>query len=215
MNNLLNNDFVVHARYSVGSVVCQTASFVGPFTLKDDTACANCQQQHAYFYNTCNYENMCINANNAATLINHEAFMVALKQEKGGVADFLLYTQNSVAFIDLTCGFSQYIESHEVDGVRKQGKRVKAREQLDASINRLYEVPAIGQQLDAYQIKVGILGYRNIDEEMFVNVKSNLDKSEDAFMSMTKELETRPLKMSLSHGFAFQMVKYPQVYTID
>lgn len=215
MKKLLDNDFVVYAGYSVGSVVCQTASRIGLFVLKDDIACSNCQRRHTYFYNTCNYENMCIDAVNAATLINHETFMVDLKQKDGGVADFLLYTQNTVAFIDLTCGFSQYMESHETEGVVTQGKRVKAREQLDASINRLYQVPAIGQQLDSYQIKVGILGYRNIDDEMFVNIKSNLDKSEDAFMSMTKELETRPLKMPLSHGFSFQMVKYPQVYTID
>lgn len=214
MKNLLDNDFVVYAGYPVGGVACQTISYIGPFVLKDNVACGNCQRMHAYFYNTCNYENMYIDAVNAATLINHEAFMVDLKQEDGGVADFLLYTKNTIAFIDLTCGFSQYLEPHETEGVVTQGKRVKARKQLDASINRLYQLPTIGQHLDSYQVKAGILGYRNIDEEMFVNVKSNLDKSEEAFMGMARELEMRSLKMPLSHGFSFQMVKYPQVFTI-
>lgn len=211
MKDLLDNHFVPAKGTPVGSVSCDATTKSGDFSLVDNRACSQCKP---FFHSSCNNEVLKLHADNPVEIIEHEKLILDLKAEKGGVCDYLISSDNKVLFIDLTCGMSQYLESHLVDGEAKEGKKAKSRKQTEMSINRLYEEQHLASHLDSFPNKVAMLGYRNIDDELFANCSSKITSAEDASLSMMKHLQSRRLATPLSHGFNFVMIRYPDVYNI-
>lgn len=211
MQELLDNYFVPAKGGMVGSVSCDATIKNGDFSLVDDVACAQCRP---FFHSTCNYEVLKLHSDQPVELINLEKFICELKAEKGGVCDFLISGRDKILFIDLRCGFSKYLEPHLVKGVEKDGKKATSRKQTEVSINRLYEEEHLSSHIDGCQYKIAMLGYRNIDKEIFQTCPSTISKAEEASLSMMRDLQSKRLATPLSHGFRFIMVSYPNVFNI-
>ena len=209
MKTLLDNEFVRSKGIRVGAVVCKSATKTGHFVLVDEVACRQCIP---FFHDTCDKEVLKIHATNPVIIIEHERFIKDLQAECGGVCDYLLYDDNKIAFVDLRCGLSQYLQIHKKEGIPMEGKKATARRQIEASIERMYKNPDIATYIDAFSNKTGILGYRNRDDELFTDCPETINQVEDVSLAFMRELEERQLIMSLSHGFSFMMIRYPQIY---
>lgn len=211
MKELLDNYFVPAKGLVVGTVSCTAIAKCGDFSLVDSVACAQCKP---FFHSTCNYEVLKLHADQPIELINHERFILDLKAEKGGVCDYLISGNGKILLIDLRCGLSQYLDTHHADGVEKEGKKATSRKQAEVSINRLYEEEHLSAHIDSYQDKIAMLGYRNVDDELFATCPSTISAAEKASLSMMRNLQSKRLATPLSHGFRFIMVRYPEVYNI-
>lgn len=208
MKNLLDNDYVAAIGKKIGTVIVAAKSYTNSFSLVDPTSCNVC----AYFFKMgCDGKTLLVDANGkAVTVLDHEAFMNNCGTNTGGNCDYIIYDDSKVAFVDLYCGLEQFLYDHTVDGAMVKGKRKKVREQAENSIRRLYSVPSIAAYLDSVPDKLGVIGYRVKDDDIYPPLPVTISKSEQMMMQMARELETRHLSSPMSHDFRFLQIKYPQ-----
>lgn len=211
MKHLLDNDYVAAIGKKVGTVIVADMSYTNGFYLTDPISCNGC----SYFFKmSCDGKTLLVDANGkTVTVLEHENFMNTCGTNTGGNCDYIIYDNSKVAFIDLYCGLEQFLYDHAVDGVMVKGKRKKVREQAENSIQRLYSVPSIAAYLNSIPDKLGVIGYRVKDDEIYPALPVTISKSEKMMMQMTRELESRHLSSPMSHGFRFLQIKYPQPLT--
>lgn len=208
MKTLLENDLVLHYGKRKGSVIISPRIVNGESVLFDPVACRQCVN---FFRIHCPHETFCLNCNNDVQVVDHESVINKL-QLPGDKCDFLMYDTEKIALLDLTCTMEHYLGMHQVDGAAREGKRMKSRNQLAKSIERLCAVPSIATHIAGYQYRAAILGYRVKDEDLFRAVPVQFTKSEQVWLELARQREKRHLITPMPNGFTFKMVRYPQAY---
>lgn len=181
----------------------------GAFSLKDDKACGQCIP---FFSGNCGHETFLIHSNSDIHCLDIEAFFDGFKNVLGDRCDRLLYDGRKCVLLDLYCGMSEYLDPHKKEKKVVTGKKEKARNQIEKTIERLCSVHDIEDYLNGMSEKVGVFGYRSKDEEMFKNIPKTLRQSEKAFLMPYIMQAERRLASPMSHGFIFLMHSYPKRY---
>ena len=192
-----------------GTIPILERSIYGVAGMKDDKACRNCIP---FFANSCEHEVFKINTKNSVNAIKIEEYVDKFNID-GRRCDYLLYDINHIALVDLTCSMEDYLYPHLLSGEVQQGKRLTARQQIEHTIELLTEEPVIAKYIEAKQKKIGLLAYRIKDEDLFTGVPKILRQEIEAWLAMEMEMETRKLKFQMSHGFSFEMIRYPEEYS--
>lgn len=181
----------------------------GAFSLKDDKACGQCIP---FFSRNCGNETFLIHTNSDIHCLDIETFLNGFKNVSGDRCDRLLYDERKCMLLDLYCGMSEYLDPHKKEKKVVTGKKEKARNQIEKTIERLCSVHDIEDYLNGMSEKVGVFGYRSKDEEMFKNIPKTVRKSEKAFLMFYKMQAERRLASPMPHGFYFIMHSYPKRY---
>ena len=114
--------------------------------------------------------------------------------------------------MDMYCGMSEYLDPHLNDGNMVIGKKTKVRQQIEKTIDRLYTIPDIATFVNGIPEKLGIFAYRAKDDGLFANVPSQISRSREMFLRISKAQANRKLAAPMSHGFKYVMHSYPSVY---
>jgi len=208
MKTLLLNNFAILHHKVPETISITERSIYGVVGMKDNKACRSCIP---FFANSCEQEVFKINAKTPISVINIEEYVDKFRIE-GRRCDYLLYDTNHIAFVDLTCSMEEYLYPHHLLGEMQQGKRLTARKQIEHTIELLTEEPEIAEYIEAKSKKIGLLAYRIKDEDLFVGVPKQLQKEIETWQAMEMEMETKKLKFQMSHGFSFEMIRYPEEY---
>lgn len=209
MKNLLEEQFSKifdsdHASHCVK--YCQRS---GNFSFHDDKACKQCIP---FFSENCEHQTFLVHSDAVVEILDIEDFLNSFTSLQGERCDCLLYDASKIAFLDMYCGMSQYVEIHITDGKYVIGKKTKVRQQIEATVNRLYEITDIKNYIESKTERYGIMGYRAKDEEIFRNVPKKISSSVNKFLRIKKILQERRLSLPMRHGFKFIVVAYPSRY---
>jgi len=212
MDNLLLNDFTIEHRKQKGVVPINSIVKSANFYLNDDKPCDDENSPcPSFFKNSCKRDTFIVKVNTPVTIINIESFFNSFKIT-GSRCDYILYDASKIVLADLTCTMDYYLYPHTRDGEIVQGKRIKARNQIEHTLEVLCAVKSINDYISKKRQKVGILAYKVKDETLFQNVPIQIDKTLAIWLNMEKEIETRNISFPMPYGFKFEMVKHPDVY---
>ncbi len=176
--------------------------------LYDKKACNNCTNEHRI----CG-EQQCVlkfQNNESVDVVNIENFLLqfdglktASLKEK---CDLMFFdNENKVAFCDMSCTQSKYVEPYLCQGEIKCGKRAKAYSQIESVIGKFMEVPALKAYIDNMNEKVGLFALREKD----VIVASEVEKNMQVFKMSPANNE---MFVDMKNGFRFAVIKYPTIY---
>ncbi len=214
MLELLNKDFPKY--YNLNrKVIVERQSYDSDFPLNDWKSCTDCQAKSYYFYRQCLVKEVIrIAVSQTIEVINIENYFQQYndKQEiaSGGCCDYLLYSNDKVAFIDLTCIRPKFIEEHLVDNRPNVGKRTVAYKQLKESISKLSVCPTIYSYFQNCVEKVAILALRK--KEFVFDANRSPELYMQAFMKMASEQTKSGMIQDMDNGFSFIVNEYPNVY---
>jgi len=183
-------------------------SYSREFGLSDQKSCEDCKKNTRYFYNSCDTDkyfvslhksNVCVKSICLEDIFQKTGKIPEL--QKGGCCDLLLYSDNKVALVEMTCGRQKYVG----------GKRAKAYQQLRDSVCKLRKSDAISKKLDSYDERLALFSFR---KKLFA-VEKNY--SDDTVLLQMKSFSKMSDKLALNsstdmnNGFVFQIQEYPKV----
>ena len=147
-------------------------------------------------------------------IVDFEAFCKTIHGRNNApkCCDFIISPNVGEEFIvlnELTNTESKYILpfAQSATGTQQTGKLAYAREQLEATIERIYEV---GNVLDSYDKKVALFSCRLSDKKGV----HPMAKSARQFSRPIMRLEKMKLHETLPHGFEFVMRVYNKEYEL-
>ena len=211
MKTLLLKYFTPLHHKQAGSVPIQDSSIQGEVSLNDAVACRSCI---SFFATTCQHEVLKLDTENKLiAIINIENFLDNFNDIQGRRCDYLMYDADKLMLADMTCSMEEYLSPHLVDGLPQQGKRLVARTQIEHTLEILTAEPSILSYINNKEKKVGLLAYRAKDEDLFQNVPKQIEKTTNVWLLLEEDFERRSLSFPMSHGFTFETIKYPNVYT--
>lgn len=209
MKQLLENQFARMYDSSRKVHTVHEEILEGDVALYDEHACRGCIP---FFSNACEHETFKLHTESAVTFLAIEAFFNGFQHLKGERCDAMLLDDHKVVLLDMYCGMSEYMDPHWVDGKEAVGKNMKVRQQIEATLQRLYAVPEIAAHLDGLPERIGIFGYRAKDAGLFQNVPRTVSRAMDMFLAIRRNQQARRLAMPMSHGFRYVMLAYPDTY---
>jgi hypothetical protein len=97
----------------------------GTFGVTDPKSCNDCKTHSSYFYQCCNRNVSMHNSSVIVHIIRLEEVFQQFKKvsalKEGGCCDMLMYTNDKVAVMDMTCSRPDYIDDREgSDGKTKK-----------------------------------------------------------------------------------------------
>jgi len=210
MKNLLLNEYPAHfganGKYAILSVEKQ-----GVFPLNDEKACRECRGQDKH---QCNNEDadthMLLNADHPVTVVDIEGFLNQFDGKRAAIkerCDRMLYDDNKIVLVDFYCGQQKYVQPYANTRGEQPGKLANARDQINSTVEKICEVPAINERMNGYATKEGIFAYR-IKQPPAVPI---LPGSPGAQMFLNSIPKVKGYT-NIAHGFKFRMLKYPETY---
>lgn len=174
------------------------------FILTDNKSCNDCYTNSAYFARSCTEHGMLkIHCNTHVEVINIENAIQDtnnINLRSGGCCDYLVYDDNKIALVELTCSRPQYIDDE------RKGKRTKAYTQLSETIKKITSLPNTNVEISKRGEKIAIFGIR---EKIFGLEQA--DKFQTSMISFTKVY--RDITRKLNNGFILTTITYPNTYT--
>lgn len=216
MKNLLEN----HLAVSYGStrkISVQEKTNYGDFEVTDPKSCKDCEEHSSYFYRSCVDKQ--VSKHNSSKLVKlirledvFQEFTKISALSQGGCCDMLMYSEDKIVLMDMTCSRPQYLESRiDSDGTMKRGKRAIAYHQLEDSVKKLRGCEIINKKLNTYKDRISIFAVREkkfaLEEE-----KNNALKSMKNFSKMSRLTEGIDLRINMGNGFYFVVQKYPEIF---
>lgn len=176
--------------------------------LYDEKACNNCTSEHRI----CGEQQCVLKFKNdeIVEITNIENFLLQFDGLKTASVkekcDLMFFDNaNKVAFCDMSCIQSKYVEPYVCEGEEKCGKRAKAYSQIESVIGKFMEVPTLKVYIDNMKEKVGLFALREKD----VVATSQIEKNMQVFnMSPV----SNDLSVDMKNGFRFVVIKYPTIY---
>lgn len=200
MKESLQKD-LLHYRQSIS--ICAKEE-TKDFILTDNKSCNDCNTKSAYFARSCTEHGMLkIHCNTHVEVINIENAIQDTNNidlRSGGCCDYLVYDDNKIALIELTCSRPQYINDEP------KGKRTKAYKQLSETIQKITSLPNTNIEISKRGEKTAIFGIR---EKVFALEQA--DKFQTSMISFTKVY--RDITRKLNNGFILTTITYPNTYT--
>lgn len=183
----------------------------GISSLRDSKACSECKQQGK---NCCETEEILrISHNYSITKVELEKFFTQFdgtrRSSLKDKCDILLFDDKDhrIAFCEMTCSQSKYIEPYENSKGHQVGKRAKAHKQLKSSIDKLASVPDIASSMNRYNHRTALFAVRHKGSNNQSSEISNVNK----FIIFPKSIQT-DAKSDIGNGFSFEVVEYPNIY---
>ena len=200
MKESLQKD-LLHYRQSIS--ICAKEE-TKDFILTDNKSCNDCNTKSAYFARSCTEHGMLkIHCNTHVEVINIENAIQDTNNidlRSGGCCDYLVYDDNKIALIELTCSRPEYINDE------RNGKRTKAYKQLSETIKKISSLPNTNIEISKRGEKTAIFGIR---EKVFALEQA--DKFQTSMISFTKVY--RDITRKLNNGFILTTITYPNTYT--
>lgn len=194
----------------------------GYFSLPDRKSC----EEAAYFElnrglklcpDGCSHDIITIKANAPVNIIDIEQLFEQFRRgrlSQGKKCDKLVYSAQTIAFVELSCIRQKYLENKDADEDNaKLGKRAKAYSQLQDSIAKLLYVPEIRDKIQSYPNKIAVFGYRLKENKKYNdNIAA---KNMNAFSWVERSHRGSQLRSIMDDGFYFYILKYPEPLIIN
>lgn len=118
---------------------------------------------------------------------------------------------NKIVFCDLCCYEEKYVEPN--NGKYPMGKRAKARQQMERSIDVLLKESTTAVNLLTYPEKVCLFAWRDYDvpDVPVFGIHGNARSNVQVFSSVKSNMASQTTQ-KMEHGFTFVQVKYPSPY---
>lgn len=223
IESLLRDAFPVQYGLTIGSVNVPIRRYNTPFACSDENSCSSCHANPDRANRTnCNEEILKVNNNGKEiAVVEFEKYITQFENTSANVKDRcdLLMSDsgmehNKIVFCDLCCYEEKFVEPNE--GKYPMGKRAKARQQMDRSIEVLLEESTTAVNLLTYPEKVCLFAWRDYDvPDTHVaaqrrNARANVQVFGASVSNLAEQTTTHQQRMG--HNFTFMQVKYPSVY---
>lgn len=204
---------------STKHVTVEAIEKAGSFSLFDKITCEQAVQQEANLKKTicianCNQEVAKFKSGSTTYIINHEEYIGNFKIPaiaRGGRCDSLIYNDQTIAFVEMTCSAESAIEDMtKVDGAFKPGKRAVAYNQLEQSISRMRFVPQINNKIDSFANRLAIFACRMKNVASTANPEEKPANNMTIFGKFTDSADANTGFKDMGNGFMFKMVRYPE-----
>ncbi len=189
----------------------------GNFGVTDPKACNDCAQYTSYFYRSCDYKKVSKHkSEKPVKMIRLEDVFQQFRNvpalTKGGCCDMLMYSEDKVAVMDMTCTRPEYIEEHTTKDKVVKGKRAVAYRQMEDSVKKLRGCDAINDRLKSFRYHVAIFAVR---KKIFALEESTSDATTgmESYSKMSNLFKSEVwLLTDMGNGFSFLVQEYPEVY---
>lgn len=206
-----------------GSVNVPIKRHLTPFVYSDERSCVSCRVNPDREYRmNCNKQILKVNNNRTEiAVVEFEKYIIQFENTSANVKDRcdLLMSDggmghNKIVFCELCCYKEKFIEAN--DGKYPLGKRAKARQQMERSIEVLLEESTTAVNLLTYPEKVCLFAWRDHDvPDTHVaaqrrDARANVQVFGASISNLASQTTTHQQRMG--HNFTFMQVKYPSVY---
>lgn len=222
IQQLLKNIFPTEYGLAPSIVTVPIATYHVPFNLTDSRSCIQCKAKRAN-RSSCNEDILRVDNNgNTIDVVDFETYIHQFDDTAANVhdrCDRIMADSgaghNKIVFCDLCCYEEKYVEPN--DGIRfPEGKRAKARKQMERSIDVLIQESVTAVNLLTYPEKVCLFAWREYGvPDVPVNaVRGNAQDNMRAMLTTPSNMaaQTTSHHQKAGHGFMFMQIKYPSVY---
>ncbi len=220
IENILGQIFPAEYGVDPASIHVPVVRHNAPFSVSDQNACGPCQANPQRANRKgCNHEILKVNNNGEEiALVSYEQYIAQYGQGFGERCDLIMtdsgMQRRKIVFCDLCCYSEAFVDPNS--GKYPQGKRAKARQQMERSIDALIKQDVTAVNLLTYHEKVCLFAWRDYDvPDVPVmatrgNARSNVQVFGSTVSNMAKITTTHHQKVG--HDFTFMQVKYPTEY---
>jgi len=220
IENILGQIFPTEYGVNPASIHVPIVRRNAPFSVSDPKACVPCQANPQRAYRAgCNHEILRVNNNGEEiAVVSYEQYIAQYGQNIGERCDLLMtdsgMERRKIVFCDLCCYSEAFVESNT--GRYPQGKRAKARQQMERSIDALINQYVTAVNLLTYHEKVCLFAWRDYDvpDVPVMATRGNARSNVQAFGSTVSNMATTTTThhQKVGHDFTFMQVKYPTEY---
>ena len=224
IEQILKYTFPIEYGLDSATIIVPVVTYNAPFDLTDITSCTQCKGNPSRVNRlNCNENILRVN-NNGITVdvVNFETYIQQFVGTEANIHDRCDYiltdsgeNHHKIVFCDLCCYEEKYVEPN--NGNRfPQGKRAKARQQMERSIEVLIEESVTAINLLTYPEKICLFAWREYGvPDVPVNaMRGNALNNMAALMTTASNLavQTTSHHQQAGHGFTFMQIKYPSAY---
>lgn len=220
IENILGQIFPTEYGVDPASIHVPIVRRNAPFSLSDPKACVPCQANPQRAYRAgCNHEILRVNNNGEEiAVVSYEQYIAQYGQNIGERCDLLMtdsgMERRKIVFCDLCCYSGAFVEPNT--GRYPQGKRAKARQQMERSIDALINQYVTAVNLLTYHEKICLFAWRDYDvpDVPVMAIHGNARSNVQAFGSTVSNMATTTTThhQKVGHDFTFMQVKYPIEY---
>lgn len=224
IDQLLKNSFPIEYGIDPSTIEVPIVTKENSFELTDSNSCGPCKLNPLRGNRAnCNEEILKVNNNGVAIdVVDFEAYIQQFAGTAANVHDRCdrIMTDsgdghNKIVFCDLCCYEEVYVEPN--NGSRfPQGKRAKARQQMERSIDVLIQESVTAINLLTYPEKVCLFAWREygVPDEPVKATRGNALNNMGALMTTASNManQTTTHHQRTGHNFMFMQIKYPSVY---
>ena len=220
IENILGKIFPVEYGVTPANIHVPIVRYNAPFSVSDPNACGHCQANPQRAYRAgCNHEILRVNNNGEEiALVSYEQYITQYGQNIGERCDLLMtdsgMERRKIVFCDLCCYSEALVEPNT--GKYPQGKRAKARQQMERSIDTLINQHVTAVNLLTYHEKVCLFAWRDYDvpDVPVMATRGNARSNVQAFGCTVSNMATTTTThhQKVGHDFTFMQVKYPTEY---
>lgn len=220
IENILGKIFPTEYGVDPASIHVPIVRRNAPFSVSDSKACVPCQANPQRAYRAgCNHEILRVNNNGEEiAVVSYEQYIAQYGQNIGERCDLLMTDsgmgRRKIIFCDLCCYSEAFVEPNT--GRYPQGKRAKARQQMERSIDALINQNVTAVNLLTYHEKVCLFAWRDYDvpDVPVMATRGNARSNVQAFGSTVSNMATTTTThhQKVGHDFTFMQVKYPTEY---
>lgn len=205
-------------------VTVPISTYNSPFYLSDSNSCVQCKANHLRANrSSCNEDILRVDNNgNAIDVVDFETYIQQFDGTAANVhdrCDRIMadsgYGHNKIVFCDLCCYEEKFVEPNEAARY-PEGKRAKARKQMERSIDVLIQESVTAVNLLTYPQKVCLFAWREYgipDTPVRAERGKVLDNMR-AMLTTASNMAalTTSHHQKAGHGFTFMQIKYPSTY---
>ena len=191
-----------------------------PFSVSDPNACGPCLANPQRTYRAgCNHEILRVNNNGEEiAVVSFEQYIAQYGPNIGERCDLIMtdsgMERRKIVFCDLCCYSEAFVEPNA--GRYPQGKRAKARQQMERSIDALINQYVTAVNLLTYHEKICLFAWRDYDvpDVPVMATRGNARSNVQVFGSTVSNMATTTTThhQKVGHAFTFMQVKYPAEY---
>ena len=205
-------------------VTVPISTYNAPFYLSDHNSCVQCKANPLRAYRSSCSEDI-LKVDNNGIAIDVVDFETYIQQFDGTAAnvrdrcDRIMADSgdghNKIVFCDLCCYEEKYVEPN--GGARfPEGKRAKARKQMERSIDVLIQESVTAVNLLTYPQKICLFAWREygIPDTPVRAERGNVLDNMRALLTTASNMaaQTTSHHQKAGHGFTFMQIKYPSAY---
>lgn len=192
----------------------QSQTYWDDFALNDDKACSECVKRGM----ECQEKEVAKFSVINTVVISYsledylKEYAKHYKIAQGSVCDFLHLDALCKRFVlnEMTCTKEEYVNPFDNYKGHNDGKREKARRQLNSVIDLFIHVKEMDDYISKFTEKIGLFSWR-----IPASVSNNAEKSMNIFMKPQQIVGDITTLSDINAGFKFVQQIYPCIFTFD